>query len=528
MFATLRMDTSATQEPPTQTTEHTKICTGKCSSRSKNPKPKPISEFMKDGKELSRCHLCRDRENAQKSRPEIKAKRAQHQQDNKPWQAYRDRKKEELGIDNYRAQNNQSSRQWRDTNKEHVKEYFTSSLPAQLSSMKFSLNKRNINIAVTDFELSLLMQLPCYFCGIYEDRGFQTFARLDHTKPVQACNLVSSCHVCVMMKKALDVHTFVERCHHIAGVQEFPKAWPAVCEKMTYSTFKSSARKRKIEVAISAEEHALITLQHCTYCHRGPANGIDRRDNDLKSYTYENCVSCCRECNVMKCSVSRNEAFDSSNFFINACTRVARHCSVTHFQGLTMPVVTSCTHSVNENVSSDDDSVVQSEHEDKTACQGGSSSTARTIHVNIEEGPISDDFLQAEAMRRIAPDNIYEKGNLSRAREAAKEAQATKRQKTIAEVHTAKERVYASKALPDGTPAPQYVSYSEKNNSVTLERRSKAANISVRITIPGTTWQERVQRACSVVGYLDANDAWSQYNGLTSTSEEVHGLFGMC
>ena len=508
------MTTFATQEcHSTQPTERTKICTGKCSSRSKNPKPKRIGEFMKDGKELSRCQLCRDREHAQKSRPEIKAKRAQNHHDKKPWQAYRERKKEELGVDGFRAHNNQTHQKWKLTYQDELNEWRRTSLPSQLCALKQSLDKRQIINTVSDYCLSLLMLLPCFFCGHMESRGFQTFARLDHRRGVEAGNVVSCCHSCIMMMKALDVNTFVKRCYHIAEKTAFSEVWAQDSQSLGLGEFFQKASARGMTVELNTIQLTQLMVSPCRYCKHQPAGGIDRKDNMLKIYSIDNCVPCCNECNCMKTSPSRNEIFCSDDEFIALCKRVANHYPLDKL----FPSIPPVLHVKELRASS---TPATADPSTSTTTTGG--------QVRIVAGPISDEFLQAEDMRRIAPDNIYEEGNLARARQAAKDAQAAKRQKTIEEVDTAKERVYTSKALPDGTPAPKYVSYNEKTNSVTLERRSKTAGIQVRITIPGDTWQQRVELACAVVGMLDAEDSWAQYNNMSGAQPGVQELLARC
>jgi hypothetical protein len=84
-----------------------------------------------------------------------------------------------------------------------------------------------------------------------------------------------------------------------------------------YSEYKSSAKKRGIEFCLSKEEFKKLTSANCFYCGQEPNrtrrtskntgeyihNGIDRVDNS-KGYILGNCVSCCKECNIMKMDLS--------------------------------------------------------------------------------------------------------------------------------------------------------------------------------------------------------------------------------
>ena len=64
-----------------------------------------------------------------------------------------------------------------------------------------------------------------------------------------------------------------------------------------WSQFRSHARRRGKEVAISKDDYCALTNMSCAYCgERPPAatgrHGIDREDNGL-GYVQGNCVPCC-------------------------------------------------------------------------------------------------------------------------------------------------------------------------------------------------------------------------------------------
>jgi len=82
---------------------------------------------------------------------------------------------------------------------------------------------------------------------------------------------------------------------------------------LSYSRYKTSAKKRHREFKLSREQFVSLVTQNCFYCNAPPSNmikdalyknhtlysGIDRVDNK-KGYTIENCVPCCTICNKMK------------------------------------------------------------------------------------------------------------------------------------------------------------------------------------------------------------------------------------
>lgn len=76
--------------------------------------------------------------------------------------------------------------------------------------------------------------------------------------------------------------------------------------KIHYSNYIRSARDKNLDFEISQEDFDKIVKEPCHYCdviqERG-FNGIDRMASSI-GYVTDNCVSCCKTCNYMKCSLS--------------------------------------------------------------------------------------------------------------------------------------------------------------------------------------------------------------------------------
>jgi len=72
-----------------------------------------------------------------------------------------------------------------------------------------------------------------------------------------------------------------------------------------YSNYIRCARDKNLIFEISQEEFNKTVKEPCHYCNviqeRG-FNGIDRLDSNI-GYVMDNCVSCCKICNYMKCSL---------------------------------------------------------------------------------------------------------------------------------------------------------------------------------------------------------------------------------
>ena len=67
-----------------------------------------------------------------------------------------------------------------------------------------------------------------------------------------------------------------------------------------YSQCKISAKSRDLEFDLSYEDFCAIRYQPCKYCGgEVTTTGIDRVDSS-RGYTKDNCVACCRDCNLEK------------------------------------------------------------------------------------------------------------------------------------------------------------------------------------------------------------------------------------
>lgn len=87
--------------------------------------------------------------------------------------------------------------------------------------------------------------------------------------------------------------------------------------KRLMSNVKSNARNRGMEFALSIDDIKELADKNCHYCGGAPerrkmkdeiffCNGIDRIDSSL-GYIKNNCVSCCKQCNLAKLDYSVDE-----------------------------------------------------------------------------------------------------------------------------------------------------------------------------------------------------------------------------
>jgi hypothetical protein len=89
-----------------------------------------------------------------------------------------------------------------------------------------------------------------------------------------------------------------------------------------YDRYKYSAKYRELDFNLTIGEFNNITKQDCYYCGVSPwrkvfgskcmdytYNGIDRVDS-YKGYTVDNCVPCCRDCNVAKLDRTKENFYE--------------------------------------------------------------------------------------------------------------------------------------------------------------------------------------------------------------------------
>lgn len=98
-----------------------------------------------------------------------------------------------------------------------------------------------------------------------------------------------------------------------------------------YSSYRSSASSRNLKFELTRTEFKEKTQQICYYCGKSPEqkfkrgtsiyiyNGIDRQDNS-GGYAMENCVSCCKECNIAKHKRNEKEFLEwITKVYENSC-----------------------------------------------------------------------------------------------------------------------------------------------------------------------------------------------------------------
>ena len=167
-----------------------------------------------------------------------------------------------------------------------------------------------------DFKISLeaftsIVTESCFYCGQHKEGEVNGIDRLDNNIGYTLENSRSCCEMCNHMKQMYHVRYFLAKVGHIAtdtqAESAFHDAWnysKSLCTT-TYSRHKYNCKGRNILFLLSEDQWNELTNGACYICgfHDTPV-GIDRYDNSVRSYTYENCRPCCRPCNIMKFTYS--------------------------------------------------------------------------------------------------------------------------------------------------------------------------------------------------------------------------------
>lgn len=98
------------------------------------------------------------------------------------------------------------------------------------------------------------------------------------------------------------------------------KQHPETDFKQILTRYQSNAITRSLSFDLTFDQLKTLVLQNCHYCGAAPNmtisrnykqgllkfNGIDRKINSI-GYTIDNCVPCCKRCNISKYNMDYNE-----------------------------------------------------------------------------------------------------------------------------------------------------------------------------------------------------------------------------
>ena len=234
----------------------------------------------------------------------------------------------EQDNDEYHKHNAELMKKWRDSNPEKVKEInekTKNNIYKYYQVYKNSAEVKQLVFEFTKEEFVKIVESPCNYCGIIQEKGFNGIDRVNSTIGYIKDNCVSCCAMCNYMKGCLDKNIFIQRVEHIVTYNKLAEG--KLCPKSfkdydtNYLSYKSRSDKKGLQFKMSKCVFDILTNRSCYLCGKQTTkthqNGLDRIDSSI-GYIENNVYTCCGNCNYMKNNYSYKH-------FIDKCLLIYNH-----------------------------------------------------------------------------------------------------------------------------------------------------------------------------------------------------------
>jgi 5-methylcytosine-specific restriction endonuclease McrA len=184
--------------------------------------------------------------------------------------------------------------------------------------------KRGYDMNLQFEAFSGLVTAECHYCGYKTEGEVNGIDRVDNSIGYQQDNCVTACWTCNRIKHTYDKEFFLDKCkiitNKLKASSDFFKKWKQYYYRSTYrvySVYKKEAERRGLEFNLSEIQFKLLVKSSCYLCgYQSPKGiGIDRVNNAMRNYTFDNCRPCCGSCNDMKGEIDLQE-------FLEHCSRI--------------------------------------------------------------------------------------------------------------------------------------------------------------------------------------------------------------
>jgi hypothetical protein len=218
-----------------------------------------------------------------------------------------------------------------------------SGLNELFAQYKRSASTRNIFFKIDKDFFRKITKEDCYYCGVapYQFRNrkdrngpyvYNGIDRKNNNEGYIISNCVPCCGICNHAKLKMSENEFynwIDKVYNRLHYQNIPSISFNLKIKLDsdiklikklFNLYRRSANYRNKSFKLSLEVFTQIIFNSCFYCgedgenHKCDSlndlccNGVDRRDNNL-GYDEENCVSCCKSCNIAKCDMPEQEFY---------------------------------------------------------------------------------------------------------------------------------------------------------------------------------------------------------------------------
>jgi hypothetical protein len=282
------------------------------------------------------CKKCRDKDRMRDTKEERKNYRKEYDKSEKrleykkSWKSqnknklvqyctdYRNKKIEEIGIEEYRKKCAENAKIWRKEHDTLINDFYKNKKLD--STNKYYYYKqaallKGLNFDLSEEECNELFNEKCFYCGEQSDNLNIGIDRIDCNCDIGYTldNIVPCCAICNMIKNTIPHDIFLTKIVHILSynkliniddeMMDYQMFQFAKSNNSRYSKYKISAKNRNIIFNLSKEEYLEIIQNNCYICGSKPSDtficGMDRVDS-AKEYVKENCKACCKDCNYMK------------------------------------------------------------------------------------------------------------------------------------------------------------------------------------------------------------------------------------
>ena len=201
-----------------------------------------------------------------------------------------------------------------------------------------------VNVATGDLRAS--NRRHCVKCAEVPDQTGEKYGRLtilqdylpDHDERTVLCQCECGEKRKFLLNtlrsgKSVSCGCYRSECAKLLGLSK-RKQGKSKYEQRQFTLYRRGAERRGLDFTLTLAEFTEITSKPCFYCGQAPSpflhyrrgneippnfSGVDRADN-TKGYHLDNCVPCCKACNLMKGSLPR-ETFMGK---IEAIWRISR------------------------------------------------------------------------------------------------------------------------------------------------------------------------------------------------------------
>ena len=244
--------------------------------------------------------------------------------------------------DKYHSDNAETMKKWRDAHPEKVQEINekkSKNIDYAYTNYKRCAIVKQLSFEITQEYFVELVKLPCDYCGIIQEKGFNGIDRIDSTIGYLNDNCVSCCAMCNFMKGCLHKDIFTQRVEHIATYNKFAEGtlYPNAFKDYNpyYESYILRADKKGFIFDINEELFDTITSCPCYTCGKISThehqNGLDRIDSSI-GYIENNVYSCCGNCNYMKNNYSYKIFIDKCVLIYNKLNKKTLTIEDTHVQ----------------------------------------------------------------------------------------------------------------------------------------------------------------------------------------------------